>query len=81
MEIKTTEFQTTLFVVYFDQLLGAAHPKSWSKSSFSAKKAEKSEKNKKFAAKFINLTTIKVLHIHTKALLKIGFNQICISTW
>ena len=35
------------FVVYFDQFLGAAHPKSWLKSSFSAKKMRKNEKNEK----------------------------------
>ena len=35
----------TLVVVYFDQLLGAAHPKCWSKSSFAALFVEKAEKN------------------------------------
>ena len=50
------------FVVYFDQFLGAAHPKSWLKSSFSAKKAEKREKSKKFAAKFIKKHVFLSLH-------------------
>ena len=38
---------STKTTVYLDQLLGAAHPKSWLKSSFSAKKMRKNEKNEK----------------------------------
>ena len=40
-----------LGVVYFNQQLGAAHPQRWSKSSFSAKKAEKMRKKQDICCK------------------------------
>ena len=49
-------------VVYFDQLLGAAHPKSWSKSSFSAKKAEKMRKKQEICCKIHQKTRFLSLH-------------------
>ena len=48
-------------VVYFDQHLGAAHSKYWSKYAFSAEKAEK-KNGKKIEAKFRKLTDFLSLH-------------------
>ena len=53
MYLRTLTKTWVSSVVYFDQRLGIAHPKRSSKSLFSAKKAEKLEKSKKFVAKFI----------------------------
>ena len=39
-----------VFVVYFNQLLGAVHTKPWSKYAY--QKAKKEQKSKKFVAKF-----------------------------
>ena len=50
--------KSTLSVVYFDQLLGAAHPRSCSKSLFSAKKL----KNEKIASS-VNYTKQKTTHL------------------
>ena len=36
LAIIKSDFKLTKTVVYFDQRLGAAHPKGWSKESFSA---------------------------------------------
>ena len=41
-------------VVYFDQLLGAAHPKIWSKSLFSL--AEKMRKKQEICSKILQKT-------------------------
>ena len=53
---KTVIALITLDVVYFDQLLGAEHPKSWSKSSFLCKKAEKMRKKQEICTKIYQKT-------------------------
>ena len=42
---------SSMGVVYFDQRLGAVHANRWSKSSFSAKKAEKMRKKQDSCSK------------------------------
>ena len=44
---------SNIHVVYFDQRLGAAHSKRWSKSSFSAFWLQKTLKKQEFCSKFL----------------------------
>ena len=46
-----SRFKHCLCVVYFDQRLGAAHSKRWSKSSFSAFLLQKTSKKQEFCSK------------------------------
>ena len=55
-KLNKYKFRTWLHVLYFDQCLGAAHPKCWLKyvlSTFFAPKSWKRRKNKKIDTKFV----------------------------
>ena len=59
----------TFGVVYFDQCLGAAHSKRWSKLSFSGFLLQKPKKSKKFAENFSKKQVFLSVHQNAGRLL------------